>query len=204
LVDPYREDDIMDTVETVVKRLLKTPGVVACWVVPDADRDSLRQLENEANLRLGLPGMDIVNEGIRDALARQHVVIISHSPALRHPPGPIIVILDGERIVGEEIWQPGEYERLSKDPNALFLGKSLVLYRDALGQARGKPLKLAYRALPFSEVDEVPGVKDVVSITITIPVHSRLSQKAGWNPNDPNLGTVLIGFNVSNETNTAS
>jgi hypothetical protein len=194
----------METVEAVVERLLKTPGVVACWVVPDAERDSLRQLENEANLRLGLRGMDIVNEGIRDALARQYVVVISHSPALRHPPGPIIVILDGDRVVGEEIWQPGEYETLSKDPNTLFLGKSLVLYRDALAEARGKPLKLAYRALPFPELDEVPGVRDVVSITITIPVHSRFSQKAGWNPNDPNLGTVLIGFNMSNETNAAS
>jgi len=194
----------MDAVEAVVNRLLKTPGVVACWVVPDEDRDSLRELESEANLRLGLPGLDIVNEGIRDALARQHLVMISHSPALRHPPGPIIVILDGDHVVGEEIWQPGQYEKLSKDSGTLFLGKSLVLYRDALTQARGKPLKLAYRALPFPEVEEVAGVSDVVSITITIPVHSRFSQKAGWNPEDPNLGTVLIGFNVSNETNASS
>ena len=99
-------------------------------------------------------------------------------------------------MVGEEIWQPGQFEELSKDRNTLFLGKSLVLYRDALARARGKPLKLAYKALPFPEVDEVSGVKDVVSITITIPVHSRFSQKAGWNPDDPSLGTVLIGFNV--------
>jgi hypothetical protein len=187
----------MDAVKAVVERLLKTPGVVACWVVPDEDRDSLRELERDANSRLGLPGLDIVNEGIREALARKHVVMISHSPALRHPPGPIIVILNGEQIVGEEIWQPDQYERLSKDPTSLFLGKSLVLYREALAQARGKPLKLTYRALPFPEIEEVPGVKDVVSITITIPVHFRFSQKAGWNPNNPNLGTVMIGFNES-------
>jgi hypothetical protein len=192
----------MDAVETVVERLLKTPGVVACWVVPDEDREQLRELEGNANSRLGLPGLDIVNEGIREALARKHVVMISHSPALRHPPGPIIVILNGEQIVGEEIWQPGQYERLSKDPTSLFLGKSMVLYREALAQARGKPLKLTYRALPFPEVEEVPGVKDVVSITITIPVHFRFSQKAGWNPNDPNLGTVMIGFNESEKADT--
>jgi len=194
----------MDAVEAVVKRLLDTPGVVACWVVPDEDRDSLRQIETEANLRLGLPGMDLVNEGVKDTLAREHVVMISHSPALRHPPGPIILICDGESVVGEEIWQPGQFEKLSKDPNALFLGKSLVLYRDALTRARGKPLKLAYKALPFPELEEVSGVKDVASITITIPVHFRFSQKAGWNPNDPSLGTVLIGFNVSKQANTSS
>ena len=194
----------MDAVEAVVKRLLKTRGVVGCWVVPEEDGDSLRRLENEANFRLGLPGMDIVNEGIRDALAREHVVMISHSSSLRHPPGPIIVICDEDRVVGEEIWEPGQFEKLSNDPNALFLGKSLVLYRDALAKARGKPLKLAYKALPFPEIEEVPGIKDVVSITITIPVHLRFSQKAGWNPNDPNLGTVLIGFNVSKHANTSS
>jgi len=194
----------MDTVDVVVKRLLNTPGVVACWVVPDEDRDSLRQLENEANSRLGLPGMDIVNEGIRDALARQHVVMISHSPTLRHPPGPIILMCDEDNVVGEEIWEPGQFEKLSKDPNALFLGKSLILYRDALAKAKGKPLKLMYKALPFPEIEEIPGVKDVVSITITIPVHFRFSQKAGWNPDDPNLGTVLIGFNERKEAATSS
>jgi len=148
--------------------------------------------------------MEIVNEGVKEVLERQHVVVISHSPALRHPPGPIIVICDEERVVAEEIWEPSRYEKLSKDPNAIFLGRSLVLYRDALAQARRKPLKLTYKALPFPELEKVEGVKDVVSITITIPVHFRFSQKAGWNPNDPNLGTVLIGFNESEQRNKAT
>ena len=191
----------MSAVDSVVRQLMSTPGVVACWVLPDEDRAAIRQLETEANLRLALPGMDIVNEGVKQVLERQHVVVISHSPALRHPPGPIIVICDEQRVVGEEIWEPSRYEKLSKDPNALFLGRSLVLYRDALARARGKALKLTYSALPFPELEKIQGVKDVVSITITIPVHFRFSQKAGWNPDDPNLGTVLIGFNESGQRN---
>jgi len=194
----------MSAVDSVVRQLMSTPGVAACWVLPYEDRAAIRQLETEANLRLALPGMEIVNEGVKEVLERQHVVVISHSPALRHPPGPIIVICDEERVVGEEIWEPSGYEKLSKDPNAIFLGRSLVLYRDALAQARRKPLKLTYKALPFPELEKVEGVKDVVSITITIPVHFRFSQKAGWNPNDPNLGTVLIGFNESEQRNKAT
>jgi hypothetical protein len=192
----------MDIVEAAVRRLRNTPGVVGCWILPNEDRESLRRLETESNLRLGLPGMDIVNQGIRDVLDRQHVVLISHSSELRHPPGPIIVIHDEGNIVGEEVWEPSQFEKLSKDPNAIFLGKSLVLYREALRLARGKPLKLAYKALPFPELQEIEGVKDVVSITMTIPVHLRYAQKAGWNPNDPRFGTVLIGFNVSKQANT--
>jgi hypothetical protein len=191
----------MDVVESALKRLMDTPGVVACWVVPDEDRKALRQLETEANLQLGLPGLDIVNEGINAVLDRQHVVLVHHSPALRHPPGPIIVICDEDRIVGEEVWEPRRAEQLSEDPSAILLGKSLVLHRDALVRARGKPLKLAYRALPFLELEEVPGVQDVVSVTLTIPVHSQFAKKAGWDPDNPDLGTVLIGFNKSKQKN---
>jgi hypothetical protein len=147
--------------------------------------------------------MEIVNEGIQDVLSRQHVLVISHSPMLRHPPGPIILILDGEHIVGEEVWEPGRPEQLSEDKSSLLLGKSLVFHREALMQARGKPLKLVYKALPFPELDEVPGIRDIASITITIPVHFKFSKKAGWNPDDPNLGTVLIGFNESDRASTS-
>lgn len=189
----------MDAAETVVKRLKETPGVVACWVLPDEERDSLRQLETETNLRLGLPGMEIVNEGIRDVLDRQHVVIIHHSPTLRHPPGPIIVICDEERVVGEEVWEPGRAEKLAGDPEAILLGKSLVFNREALMRARGKSLKLAYRALPFPELEELPGIRDVVSVTITFPAHFLVARKARWSPDDPTLGTVLIGFNESKQ-----
>mgnify|MGYP001042413689 CR=1 FL=1 len=189
----------MDAVETVVKRLKETPGVVACWVLPDEERDSLRRLETETNIRLGLPGMEIVNEGIRDVLDRQHVVIIHHSPTLRHPPGPIIVICDGERVVGEEVWEPGGAEKLAIDPTVILLGKSLVFSREALMRARGKPLKLAYRVLPFPELEGLPGIQNVVSVTITFPAHFLLARKAGWSPDDPTLGTVLIGFNESKQ-----
>jgi len=189
----------MDAVETVVKRLKKTPGVVACWVLPNEERDSLRRLETETNVRLGLPGMEIVNEGIRDILDRQHVVIIHHSPGLRHPPGPIIVVCDEERVVGEEVWEPGRAEKLAEDPTVILLGRSLVFNRDALMRARGKPLRLAYRALPFPELEGLPGVRDVVSVTITFPAHFLVARKAGWSPDDATLGTVLIGFNESKQ-----
>lgn len=194
----------MDAVQSAIKRLMETPGVAACRVLSDEDRESLRHLETNANLRLGVLGIKIVNEGIHDVLHRQHVVMISHSPALRHPPGPVILILNGENVVGEEVWEQGHAKRLSDDKSSLLLGKSLVFHREALMQARGKPLRLVYKGLPFPELDEVQGIQDVVSITITIPAHLKFSKKAGWNPDDPNLGTVLIGFNESERTNALS
>ena len=185
----------MDTVQSAIERLKVTPGIVSCWVLPLEDRMPLLRLEGNANHYLALPGIEIVNEGIQDVLQRRHVVMISHSPTLRHPPGPIIVILDGEHVVAEEVWDPKCIENLSKHKNSLLLGKNLAFNREALLKARGKNLKLVYKGLPFPELEEVPGIRVVVSVTITVPVHLELSKKAGWKPDDPDLGTVLIGFN---------
>jgi hypothetical protein len=187
----------LDSVQAAIERLKGTPGVVACWVLPDGDRETLQRLESDANHRLALPGIEIVNEGVCDVLQRQHVLVISHSPQLRHPPAPIIVILDGEDVVGEEVWEPKHIEELSKDSNSLLLGRNLAFNREALTRARGKKLRLVYKGLPFPELGEVPAIRDTISVTITIPAHLEFSKKAGWNPDDPDLGTVLIGFNDS-------
>jgi hypothetical protein len=178
-----------------IKQLKATRGVVSCWILPDEDRDRLHRLETDANRHLGLPGIDIVNEGIQDVLQRHHVVVISHSTELRHPPGPIIVILDGQQVVGAEVWNPTQIEKLSKDESYLFLGRNLVFDRERLAGARGKKLRLVYKGLPFPELGKVPGIRDVISVTITVAVHLEFSRKAGWHADDPNLGTVLVGFN---------
>jgi hypothetical protein len=107
------------------------------------------------------------------------------------------VIRDNGNIVGEEVWQSDQLKRFSADPNAILLGKSMVLYRDALARARGKRLTLTYRALPFPELDELDSITSVVSVTIGSFTHIRLSQKVGWDFNNPDLGTVLVGFNSS-------
>lgn len=187
----------IDLIELVVRKLKSTTGIVECELMNQEDRETLRQLETESNRRLGLPGMEAVNEGIKDVLSRQYVIATCHSPELRHPPGPVLVISDEESIVGEEIADSKQIERLSADPNAILLGRSLVLYRDALARAKGRKLKLVYRALRFPELDDLPHIKDVISVTVGIPAHLYLARKAGWNTNDPSLGTVLIGFNKS-------
>jgi len=182
-------------VEAAVHRLKQTPGIVKCRILTDEERGLARQLEASGTVQDQLLGMLITNEGIADVMRRTHVVLIAHTKNLRHPPGPIVVIRDDGNIVGEEVWQSDHLNRLTVDSNAILLGKSMVLYRDALARARGKRLTLTYRALPFPELDEVELISSVVSVTIGSFTHIRLSQHAGWDLNNPDLGTVLVGFN---------
>ena len=183
-------------IESVMLRLKETSGVVSCKLLTHKERELAMRLESTATVQDQLLGMRITNEGIVDVLKMTHVILIAHSKVLRHPPGPIVIIRDNGNIVGEEIWQLDRLDKLSGDSNALLLGKSMVLYRDALARARGRPLKLSYRGLPFPELDDVDGVSDVISVTIGPFAHIQLSQNAGWDFNDPDLGTVLVGFNI--------
>ncbi len=186
---------LQDSISEAILKLKQTPGVVDCKLLNDEERDLAMQLEDSATLQDQLLGMRITNEGITEVLSRTHVVLIAHSRSLRHPPGPIVVIRDNGNIVGEEVWQSDQLERLTADSNAILLGKSMVLYRDALARARGRRLTLAYRALPFPELDELGSINSVVSVTIGSFTHIRLAQKMGWDFNNPDLGTVLVGFN---------
>jgi hypothetical protein len=189
----YMQDPVL---EAAVLKLKQTPGIIRCKILNREERDLAMQMER-STIQNELLGLHITNEGIADVLDRTHVILIGHSKNLRHPPGPIVVIRDDGNIVGEEIWQSGQLEMLSTDSNAILLGKSMVLYRDALAKARGKHLTLTYRSLPFPELDEIDSINSVVSVTIGTFTHIRLSQKMGWDFNDPDLGTVLIGFNTS-------
>ena len=189
-----RECDSIDT--RVIRRLQRTPGVVLCRCLTKQQMKVLIDTEAASNRRLGLPGLEIVNEGIRDVADRQHIIAIAHSPDLRHPPGPILVVSSGDEIVGEELWGGQTDDSTTGDSNSIILGRGLKLYRSRLTRLR-TPLKIFYRPLRFPELETLSGVRDAISITVNTLTHIRLSQLIGWDPNDPNLGTVLIGFNES-------
>jgi hypothetical protein len=193
----------MQAFDVVIGRLSNTPGVVACWILPDEERESLRQLELESNHSTMFHGMEVVNEGIEDVLERGRVVVMLHSPLLRHPSEPIVLICDEEGIVGEEVWDTGRREQLSRDPNVIFLGNNLILRRDALLRSRGRILKLTFRSLKFPELEGLRGVRDVVSVTVGSQSHRYLVKKAGWGVYGQEFGIVLIGFNASSREDLA-
>jgi len=181
--------------EAALLKLRQTTGIAKCKILTDKERELARRLETSGSVQDQLLGMRMTNEGITDVLSRTHVVLIAHTKDLRHPPGPIVVIRDNGNIIGEEVWETDQLSKFSADPNAILLGKSLVLFRDVLANARGKILTLTYRALPFPELDEVDLISSVVSVTIGPLTHIRLSQTVGWDSNNPDLGTVLVGLN---------
>ena len=181
----------------VISTLLDVPGVVACHRLTGEELQKLIDIEARTNHTLYLAGLEIVNEGIKEVSRRECFIVIAHNSELRHPPGAILIICSGNDVVGEEVWDPNSIAETSQSSNVIFLGRGLKLFRDSLERTKGKPLKVCYKALEFPELGSVKGVSDVVSVTVNPLTHTDIARFAGWDDHDPNLGTVLIGFNVS-------
>jgi len=168
---------------------------VACQPLSRPQLASLIFIERKSNRQLWLPGLRIVNEGVRELPRRRYVVAIAHSSKLRHPPGPILVVCNGRQIVGEEAWRSSDGKGTSTESDVIYLGRGLKFYRKGLERSRGKELKVCYRGLRFPELEAVKGVRDVVSVTVNTQTHMHIARLFGRDENNPDLGTVLIGFN---------
>jgi len=186
----------LDALDAVVGKLRSVEGVMDVFLLDALDKKTIIELEEKATESAGLAGLSIVNEGAKDALRRHFVVCINHSPTLRHPQKPILVLATDDEILGQEVWEQSQITSLQGNPNAIFLGKGFVLFRDKLNAARKSALRFVYGPQSFPEIEALPNVHRVVSATVSPATDLYVKKKAGWDSTDPNRGTVLIGFDA--------
>ena len=188
----------MDILDSVVRTLRSVEGIIDVWRVENRDKKIILELDREANESSGLAiGVEIVNTGVTSALQREFVLCANHSPALRHPPSPILILTANGDIIGEEVWEEDKIARLRADPNALFLGRGFVLFKGKMSKVGNRRLRFEYGPQGFLEIERIQRVCDVVSATISPAADIYVKRKAKWRATDSNTGTVLIGFNSS-------
>jgi hypothetical protein len=186
----------MDPLDAVVRKLRSIEGIIDVWHVANSDKKTILELERKSNENAGLAiGIEILNKGAMYALEREFVVCVNHSPALRHPQDPILILAADEEIVGEEVWKADKITELRADPNALFLGRNFVLFKDKVNALKKRQLRFEYGPQGFHEIETIEGVCDVVSATISLAADIYVKKKAKWLTTDSDRGTVLIGFN---------
>ena len=115
---------------------------------------------------------------------------------MRHPTNPILVLVAGKEIIGQEVWED-DIARFHADPNVIFLGKGFVVFRDKLNSAGENRPRFEYRAQRFPELETIENISEVVSATVSSDTDIYIKRKAKWDVNDASMGTVMIGFNFS-------
>jgi len=154
------------------------------------------ELEQKAEQILMMGLARTVNRGLRDAIDRDVTYAAIHDPDLRHPPGPTVIWVREDEIIGEEVWDKTVIEELKKREDVLFIGEGFVLYADKIRRMQKTEMTVVFPGLPVPELQSIGKIERVVSATLAAPADIYVKKKFGWSTTDPKIGTILVGFNL--------
>jgi hypothetical protein len=184
----------MERTEEVLERIRSVPGVLKALELDERQQIMVTKLEKQAE-NTGAAGglMEFINEGVWKALARKHVVLIvaDNEQGFRDPPEPWTLMVDEERNVIGEWLHPERIEEFKGKKNVQFISSDFVLYSDR--KRTGK----CYFLLPgisFPEIEDIDGVENVVSGSVSPPADAYLKKEVGMTEN---YWTILVGYDES-------
>ncbi len=191
----------MDDAETsqVGRILAEIQGFVAFCRVGSEDTNEILRLESGAEKRVVLGAIPAENEGVKEALKREAVYAVAYRPKFFEGfkdrlHGSSVVMMAGGDVVGEEVTDAWRLRELKGRRDVILVGSSFVLYKDKLRRAKGEA-KIVLPARTFPPLEHLKQVRDVVSGSPSPPVDYYLKLKMNVDTEDPEIGTVIIGFN---------
>jgi len=184
------------TSDEVEKILRGIKGIVDVERLDTGDRAEILDLEQKAEQILMMGLAKTVNRGLRDAIDREVTYAAIHDPDLRHPPGPTVIWVREDEIIGEEVWDRAIIEGMKKREDLLFIGEGFVLYSDKIRRMQKTEMTVVFPGLPVPELQNMDKIEKVVSATLSAPADLHVKRRLGWSTTDAQIGTILVGFNL--------
>jgi hypothetical protein len=188
--------------ELMLEALLRVRGIVQVVPVADKDRPTILETESEAE-RKSLMGLGkVVNRGVREVLGSDSIYVALTDMDFHWGCKPNLLMKKGDEIVGQEITDEQEIERLSRDTNAWFMHKNFVVYKNKIVFPQDVMNKICHFEIPCNPADWcVVDDSDVRSCSIiygspSTPCDVLLKELYFQGLDRRGLGTVLIGVSV--------
>lgn len=179
----------------VLSRLRSLSGVLALDVLTPSDREVLLRLESQDE-DAGFLGFKRFNEGLREALSREHAIALAYrSSIFPMPHKPPVKLLYRGRVIGELLYSG---DKPSYSGRYVEIFKGFHLYLDLLPRrpSERRLVRLVY-------LTRVPGFLTDVS-WVDKPIYGEPSPRGhrylvrrlrvGFKPAD--LATGVVGFNL--------
>jgi hypothetical protein len=174
--------------------LRSTRGILDVKWLDEEIRTKILEIENKINKEGLARSGGYYNEGVIDVLARRFVGALLNNNEFRHATEPSLFWVAGDMVIGEEVMDPGRLQDLIKQENIKILKKNFVLYFDRMKRARGRMPVFVVRGLSFPEIEDITGIRNVLSASPIGSVDIYLKEQFGWDTKARDLGTILIGF----------
>lgn len=184
-------DKIFEKVESVLKSI---KGAIDIKRLSSENRAKILELEKAFEEETLMQSRRFYNEGIREVLDRQVVMVLAHNKDFRHPPEPFVKWRLGGVDIGEEVWDAEVLEELKRRKDVLLIGNTFVIYRNRLKDSPLVDFVILFPTLSFPELEGLDGIKDIVSASPSAPTDIYIKSIMGW---DSKLGIILIGFDFT-------
>ncbi len=183
-----------EIIKNVQQRLKEIKGVGETYVLPEEDREIIRELEKKADdmTLMGLGRGD--NQGIKEVLKKDVVIPFTTSMDYVWPCCPNVILMHHDRVVGEDL-DECKLSELKDCKDNLVIGNIVIYDKDLLRSIdpRTDPLIVVLPPKPCAEVEELPHICNVTLASPSPPTDEFLKQKMDL-PQAHGTGTFILGF----------
>lgn len=183
----------------------KIKGIRCVCPIRLADHFEILRLEDEAEKK-SLMGMGkVINSGVRKALQFDSIYVALTSKEFNWGHCSSLILMKGDQLVGEDIYDEVVLEKLSKSPNAWFLHKNFVVYKDRVSFPKDIMQKICHFEIPGMSVDWLSkesknGIRfDVWYSNPSTFCDAHLKENYFDGIKEHGLGTILIGVNTTSD-----
>ena len=181
----------------VEQRSRDLPGVIDFHYLDTEFKETLIALERSAEENGACGGlMPFVNTGVWKALDRKHgfVLVVNSSMMILSPTRDVVYIADQDgQIVGEYL-TPSRRGEIKDRDDVCFLSEDFIFYLNVV--PKGEPY-FVLPPIPFQFLDDISGVKDVTSGSISTLADDMVRERLGYS--QTKHWTHLVGFNIEGE-----
>ena len=155
--------------------------------------DILEKVKAEEATVIGAGNVPVINEGVNQAVMRDHTICIIKDPRFRPPPEPTVVLrsTDG-KLMGVEVFPETSKQYMERD-DVIWLSDGFIMFTDVT-PGPGEDEKFIMPPIPFPELNESNGCKDVISCSPS-PTSDAMIRE--WRKFDPSgkYASILVAYN---------
>jgi hypothetical protein len=184
--------------EIILAALRQVKGLTEVVPLADADRQTIRDIEAEAEAKSLLGLGKVINAGVQEILKCDWLYVGLTNLEFDWACHSNLLMKKGDQIVGEEVRNQETIDRLSTCENVWFLHKNFVVYKDRVTFPQDVMKKICYFEIPCHPANWPVDLQchAILYCSPSTPCDVFLKNQYFQGVDSRGSGTILIGVKL--------